>query len=236
MTSFTAGLKYDHIRMVHNFGELISTEFQDGVNALCWPRALPGDFGEIVEKLGVGEGITTIDDARLLALDLSEAGQVARDLLIQDLKRLHAHDLEPQLDCIRGYPHEADPEPLPTHVQSFHVDSATAAADTFLCTYFGPTSEGLRNKEAVRRVDVPDIRSRLLELYGGEDDGDFLEYLNENFHDLHYVPLPGAQPYSFGTGNLWRIACAFPGSPVPPCIHRAPATIAGGPPRLLLIS
>jgi hypothetical protein len=46
----------------------------------------------------------------------------------------------------------------------------------------------------------------------------------------------GARPYSFGTGNMWRIAIAWPGCPVPPCIHRAPESVAGAPPRLLLIS
>ena len=45
-----------------------------------------------------------------------------------------------------------------------------------------------------------------------------------------------AEPFSFGLGNLWRIAVEYPDSPVPPCVHRAPATIPGRPPRLLLIS
>ena len=63
-----------------------------------------------------------------------------------------------------------------------------------------------------------------------------IRYLNENFFDLHYAPLPQARPFSFGLGHLWRIATEHPGSPVPPCIHRAPATLPGQPPRLLLIS
>ena len=48
--------------------------------------------------------------------------------------------------------------------------------------------------------------------------------------------LPGARPWSFGVGHLWKIACLYDGSPVPPCVHRAPPTIPGQPPRLLLIS
>ena len=36
--------------------------------------------------------------------------------------------------------------------------------------------------------------------------------------------------------HLWRIAVDYPGSPVPPCVHRAPETRPGRPPRLLLIS
>ena len=227
---------YSRIRVVSSFEELVTTRFGDGVNALCWPRTLPGDFGEIVERLGVGAGITTIDEARLMALTLSPEGRTARDVLVQDQALLRGHELSPVLDCINGYARHDEESLVPTHVQSWHVDSATAEADTWLCTYFGASSEGLRNDEAQRRVDVPETRAELLNLYGGEDDTAFLDYLNENFYDLHYAPRPQAQPWSFGQGNLWRLACEYPGSPVPPCIHRAPATIPGQPPRLLLIS
>jgi hypothetical protein len=116
------------------------------------------------------------------------------------------------------------------------VDSATTEADTWLCTYHGPASEGLRNDEAQRRVDIPETRSELLKCFGGEDGDAFLEYLNDNYYDLHYVPVPQARPFSFGLANLWRIATEYPGSPVPPCIHRAPDPIPGQLPRLLLIS
>ena len=109
-------------------------------------------------------------------------------------------------------------------------------ADTWLCTYHGPASEGLRNEEALRRVDLSETRAELLRHFGGQDDDDFRAWLNENCYDLHYAPVAHAQPYSFGVGHLWRIAVDWPGSPVPPCIHRAPATLPGQPPRLLLIS
>lgn len=212
------------------------TPMRDGINALCWPRTLPGDFGEIVEKLGVGKGITSIDEERLRALELSDEGRVAREILLQDQELLRARELQPSLDCINGYVNEIESELLRTDVQSWHVDSATVEADTYLCTYFGAASEGLCNEEAMRRVDLPELRAELLQLYGGEDDEGFREFLNENYLDLHYKPLPHALPFSFGLGHLWRIATEYPGSPVPPCIHRAPATQPGQPPRLLLIS
>ncbi|MFZ4765563.1 MAG: hypothetical protein ACOYMN_11465, partial [Roseimicrobium sp.] len=116
------------------------------------------------------------------------------------------------------------------------ADSATVAADTYLCTYHGRTSEGLRHEEALRRVDIPETRAALLALYGGEDDAGFRDYLHENCYDLHYAPLALAQPFAFGVGNLWRIAVEYPGSPVLPCLHRAPETRPGDAPRLLLIS
>jgi len=227
---------YPHLKVVGSFEELVMTPMRDGINAMCWQRTLPGDFGEIVEKLGVGRGITSIDEARLRALDLSDAGRVAREVLLEDQELLRARDLLPSLDCINGYVNEIDTELLRTDVQSWHVDSATAEADTYLCTYFGPATEGLRHEEAMRRVDVPELRAELLRHYGGEEGEGFRDYLSENYLDLHYTPLPDARPFSFGLGHLWRIAIEYPDSPVPPSIHRAPATLPGQPPRLLLIS
>ena len=227
---------YHGIEVVGSFEELVATPFANGVNARCWPRVLLGDFGEVVARLGAGDGIVAVDDARLRALALSAAGRAAVGVLLEDQRRLRAHDLAPVLNCIHRYPCAEEPGPVPTDVFSFHADSATVEADTWLCTYHGLSSDGLRNDEARRRVDIPETRGELLRLYGGEDDGGFLEYLSENFYDLHYAPLPQARPFSFGLGNLWRIATDWPGSPVPPCIHRAPATQPGEPPRLLLIS
>ncbi|WAC19321.1 hypothetical protein OVA24_19015 [Luteolibacter sp. SL250] len=224
------------IRYVDSFEELVSARFSGPVNALCWPRKLEGDFAEIVEKLRVGRGITTIDEETLAALELSPAGEVARKSLLEDQAMMEACGLLPVLDCINGYVnlHEDD-GPVSTHVQSYHVDSATDEADTYLCTYFGASSEALPNDQVIPKAEIPALRAELLALHGGEDDEGFAEFLNENFYDLHYAPLPGAEPWSFGVGNLWRIACEYPGSPVPPCVHRAPDTIPGAPPRLLLI-
>lgn len=236
MTPFALPSDYARIKVVQSFQELVTTPFGGVINALCWPRILPGDFGEVVERLDVGQGITTLDDSRLLSLRVSAAGQAAIDLLLEDQRLLRAHGYSPVLDCINGYLRSENPGPVPTDVFSFHADSATVEADTWLCTYHGPPSEGLRNDEAQRRVDIPEIRAELLQLYGGKNDDDFLEHLNENCYDLHYAPLAQARPFSFGVGNLWRIAVDYPGSPVPPCIHRAPETRPGQPPRLLLIS
>lgn len=206
------------------------------MNALCWPRQLRGDFQEVIDQLGVDDGMTTIGDDDLRALVLSPAGCLAREVLLADQALLRGQGLEPILDCITGYPRDVTVGPVPTDVYSFHTDSATVPADTFLCTYIGRSSQGLANDMAVRRVDVTETRAQLLELYGGADDAEFAAYLNENCFDLHYSPRPGAQPYSFGTGNLWRIAIACPDRFVLPCIHRAPVTLPGDPPRLLLIS
>lgn len=236
MPPFSLPPDYPRIQRVQSFAELATTPLAHGVNALCWERSLPEGFTEVVTQLGTGEGIVTLDEARLRALSLSATGRAAVELMLEDQRLLRERDLDPVLNCIHGYPRDEDAGPVVTDVFSFHADSAPVPADTWLCTYHGPASEGLRNEEALRRVDLPATRAELLQLFGGADDDDFRVFLSENCYDLHYAPTPQARPFSFGLGNLWRIAVDTPGSPVPPCVHRAPATAAGDPPRLLLIS
>ena len=238
MTAFTLLPDTPRIKRVNGFEELLATPLADGVNALCWPRVITGDFAEVVAMLGDGEGepITVLDEARLRALPVSPAGKLAVDVMLNDLQLLRSHDLDPVLNCIHGYPRDEEPGPVATDVFSFHADSAPVEAATWLCTYHGPSSEGLLNEEAQRRVDLPETRAELWKLFSGSDEAGFREFLNDHCYDLHYKPVAGARPFAFGLGNLWRIAVAYPGCPVPPCIHRAPATQATHPARLLLIS
>lgn len=204
------------------------------MNALGWPRELKGDFAEVTQALGLPPGISTLDEDRLCSLELSSAGRQAVATMLADVRMLREHGVEVVLDGVHGYTHELRPAALRTDVCSFHADSATAEADTWLCTYHGASSEGLPNDMAMRRIDDPAARSLLLQEFGGVDDENFEEWLSDHFHDLHYLPQPGAKPWSFGTGVLWRIATLYPGCPVPPCIHRAPDPVPGKP-RLLLI-
>lgn len=221
---------------MHSFAELLETPFANGVNALCCRRELPGDFCEVVEKLGSGDEIVTIEEEQLVRLDVSAAGRTAIDIVREDLRRLREVERDPVLNCIHRYPRDEAAGPVRTDVFSWHADSAPVEADTWLCAYYGSPSEGLPNEEAQRRVDLPEIRAELLEFLGmDEDKAEFREALREHCFDLHYAPLPHARPYSFGVGNLWRIAVDWPGSAVPPCIHRAPEALPGQPPRLLLI-
>ncbi len=223
--------------MVASFAELVATPFAAGVNAVCWPRVLDGNFGEVVRLLGAGEEVEILTEERLRALPLSASGTKAVAAMMADLERLRGIERDPLLNCVRQYPRDEEPGPVRTDVFSFHADGAPVEADTFLCTYFGPASEGLPNEEAVRRVDLPEVRGELRRYLGAEvEDEDYRELLREHGYDLHYAPLAGAVPYSFGLYHLWRIAIDWPGSSVPPCIHRAPETATGDPPRLLLIS
>lgn len=236
MAALSLPTDYPRIRQVGSFDELISTPFGDGVNALCWPRTLTGDFSEVVRHLALDDDLTTLDEEILLALPLSEAGQIAVAILLRDLRSLRDLELDPVLNAITAYPRDEEPGAIPVDVYSFHADSAPVVAETWLCTYHGAPSEGLRNDEGIRRLALPGMREILLAEYGGTDDEGFTDYLSEHCYDLHYAPLPAAQPFSFGVGHLWRIEVDYPGSPVPPCLHRAPESLPGDPVRLLLIS
>jgi hypothetical protein len=222
------------IKQVTSFQELVRTPFAGGVNALCWNRKLPGDFGDIARAFNATEPITVLDESMLRSLELRAESLETVAFLLEDLLLLRELGRDPVLNLITGYPRDDSAGPVVTDVFSFHADSAPVEADTWLCTYHGSPSEGLLNEDAIKKIDDPAVRAALLKEFGGQDDEEFREWLSENCFDLHYAAKPGAVPYSFGVGNLWRIAVDWPGSPVPPCVHRAPATIPGQP-RLLVI-
>jgi hypothetical protein len=226
------------IQHVPHFQALVDTPFAGGVNALCLKRSLAGDFGEVVEAIDASEPITVLTEEKLRGLRLGARGQEAVVIILEDLRLLRALGRDPVLNLIAGYPRDEEAAVVPTDVFSWHADSAPIEADTWLCTYYGSPSEGLRNEDAIRKVDVPEIRNALLKEFGGSDGEEFRTWLSENCYDLHFAPRNALSLsnglYSFGLGNLWRIAVDWPGSSVPPCVHRAPATVADEP-RLLLI-
>lgn len=221
------------INSVANFHDLVSTPFAGEINAICWARELQGDFSEIVEKLILSENIKELKEEELHELQLSDQGNLAREILINDMNLLKHHGASPVLNLIKYYDTDDEHSFFPTDVYSFHVDRSPIPIDTFLCTYYGDSSEILPNSEAIKKVLIPEIRSELKKLYTGTDI-DFESFLSENFFDLHYLPKANANPISLGLGNLWRLAIDHPESLVPPCIHRAPREKSGKT-RLLLI-
>ncbi len=215
-----------------SFHELISTPFRNEINAFCWQRQLEGDFSEIVKKIPLRENIVVISKADLSALDLTEAGQLARDIIISDISLLEAEGAAPVLNLISAYPSEEGDSFFSTDVYSYHVDSSPVPTNTFLCTYYGECSEILANAEAMQKIMIPEIRDGLMKIYDIRED-EFEDFCNEHFFDLHYQPKPEAEPLKLGLGNMWRLAVKHPGSEVLPCIHRAPKENAEL--RLLLI-
>ena len=223
----------NQILCVTNFQDLVSTPFHGEMNAICWNRELTGDFAEIVNKIKLDENIATVEEEELCELQLSELGQLAREIILNDLELLKAHGAAPILNVIKHYDRDETDAFFPTDVYSFHVDRSPVPSDTFLCTYYGEPSEILPNSQGEKKVLIPEIREELKKQYGGADEG-FESFLQENFFDLHYQAKPGARTISLGNGHLWRIAVDHPKSRVPPCIHRAPIEKSGQT-RLLLI-
>ncbi len=223
----------NQIQYVSNFQDLVSTPFQGDVNAICWTRSLSGDFAEIVKKLAPKENMCELEVENLLALELSEEGKLARDILIQDMKLLEAHGASPILNIIKCYEREDGDAFFPTDVYSFHVDRSPIPADTFLCTYYGASSDLLANAAAEQKVLVPEIREELKKIFDGSAE-DFESFLVESFFDLHYRAKTNVEPINLGVGQLWRLAVDHPESKVLPCIHRAPKE-KDGELRLLLI-
>src|ERR1700743_2339403 len=91
------------IQYVTNFKDLVSTPFHGAINAICWSRKLEGDFAEIVNKASLNEDITVLDQSALNELELSEQGQIARAILLNDWELLAAHGASPTLNLIRCY-------------------------------------------------------------------------------------------------------------------------------------
>ncbi|MFT4761245.1 MAG: hypothetical protein ACI9XO_002479 [Paraglaciecola sp.] len=223
----------NQIHHVTNFQDLISTPFHEAMNAICWTRQLIGDFSEIVKKVELNGNIAELNPEVLQKLQLSQPGQLAREILLKDWKMLKAHGAAPTLNLIKCYERDDAYPFFPTDVYSFHVDRSPVPTDTFLCTYYGESSEILPNAQAKQKVLIPEIREELKKLYGGAEEG-FESFLREYFFDLHYQAKPKARPISLGLNHLWRLAIDYPESKVPPCLHRAPQEKTGQN-RLLMI-
>ena len=221
------------IEKVANFQELVTKPFEGATNALCWSRKLVGDFEEIVNKVKSKSNMTELSPEELNSLDLSENGQLAREVILKDLKLLKDHGASPILNLIEHYERDDAFPILPTDVYSFHVDRSPIPTATFLCTYHGEPSEIVHNSQAIQKILIPELRAELKKLHDGPEEG-FDSFLVEYFFDLHYQPLPGANIVNLGQGHLWKLAVDHPESKVLPCLHRAPKEKIGEP-RLLLI-
>lgn len=221
------------IGTVSTFSELVQTNFKGEMNAMCWYRNLDGDFTEIVAQLSLKENITEVSPEDLLALQLSEKGNIAREIILKDIQLLADFGASPSLNLLKCYERDDEFDFISTDVYSFHVDRSPVATDTFLCTYHGAASDIVSNAQAEQKILIPEIRTKLKELHDGPAE-EFEDFLTENYFDLHYQLHPDAEPVNLGLGHLWRLAVDYPKQEVLPCIHRAPIENEGEY-RLLLI-
>jgi hypothetical protein len=221
------------IKFVDSFHKLASTLFEDENNALCWQRTLVGDFEEIVNKIDRKKNINIVTEKMLLDLTLTKEGEKARSVLLDDMKLLSDNGSAPTLNIITHYDKDEELDFISTDVYSYHVDRSPIPSDTYLCTYYGDASDILPNNQAIQKILIPEVSVKLRAMYDGPEE-EFDNFLEENFFDLHYEALPGANPINLGNGHLWRLSTDHPGQKVPPCIHRAPIETSGKP-RLLMI-
>ena len=223
----------NQVRVVTTFSELVNTTFQGEINAICWNRDLLGDFKEIVSKLELKEKITEVSTEDLLALQLSEKGILARNIILNDIQLLTDFGASPSLNLLKNYERDQDLDFISTDVYSYHVDRSPIETDTFLCTYHGAASDIISNDQVEQKILIPEIREKLKALHDGPE-AEFETFLQEYFFDLHYQPKPNSEPVNLGSGHLWRLAVDHPTQKVLPCVHRAPAE-KDGEYRLLLI-
>ena len=221
------------VRVVSTFSELVYSDFLGKANAICWSRNLSGDFNEIVAKLDLKENMTEVSVKDLLALQLSEQGHVAREIILKDMQLLTDYGASPSLNLLKCYERDDEFDFISTDVYSYHVDRSPIETDTFLCTYHGAASEILPNDQVEQKILIPEIREQLKQLHDGSET-EFETFLEEYFFDLHYRAKADAKPVNLGTGNLWRLAVDHPAQQVLPCVHRAPVE-NDGEYRLLLI-
>ena len=221
------------VRVVSTFSELVYSDFLGEANAICWSRNLSGDFNEIVAKLDLKENMTEVSVKDLLALQLSEQGHVAREIILKDMQLLTDYGVSPSLNLLKCYERDDEFDFISTDVYSYHVDRSPIETDTFLCTYHGAASEILPNDQVEQKILIPEIREQLKQLHDGPET-EFEAFLEEYFFDLHYRAKADVKPVNLGTGNLWRLAVDHPAQQVLPCVHRAPVE-NDGEYRLLLI-
>jgi len=223
----------NQIGTVSTFPELVHTDFKGEMNALCWYRNLEGDFAAIVGQLQLKENMTVVYPEDLLALQLSEKGNLAREIILNDIQLLADFGASPSLNLLKCYERDDEFDFISTDVYSYHVDRSPIATDTFLCTYHGAASDIISNGQAEQKILIPEIREKLAALHNGPSE-EFEDFLKENYFDLHYQAQPDAAPINLGLGHLWRLAVDHPKQQVLPCIHRAPIE-KDGEYRLLLI-
>ena len=179
------------------------------------------------------EDVTEVSPEDLLALQLSEMGNKARAIILEDLRVLTDFGASPSLNLLKCYERDDAFDFIATDVYSYHVDRSPIATDTFLCTYHGAASDIIANDQAEQKILIPEIRNKLKALHQGPEE-EFESFLKEYFFDLHYQAKPFAQAVNLGVGHLWRLAVDHPKQQVLPCIHRAPIE-NDGEYRLLLI-
>ena len=151
---------HNTIQRVTNFTDLVATQLKGSTNVVCWERELIGDYNEIIQQCVSAENITVIEPELLRSIKLSDAGVLARNTILNDFELLSEYGAAPTLNIIKQYDRDVDENIFPTDVYSFHIDRSPIPVDTFLCTYYGATTEILPNAQSIQKMLIPEIRQQ----------------------------------------------------------------------------
>lgn len=139
------------IQNVSSFEKLMAAPFQGQINAISWIRKLEGDFEEIINALECDENRSTVHPQKLMQMHLTEQGQLAPAIILNDLKMLEEQRAAPTLNVIHNYERDENYPFFPTDVYSFHVDRSPLPTSTILCTCFGASSDLIPNDQAFKK-------------------------------------------------------------------------------------
>lgn len=232
----SSSLSSNRIQVVSSLSELFNARF-DPAHAIMYPRKLSQDFNALAHKLAEIMQMHDFDShARFMAVDnggeYPNLKEIAKDLdgpeaqalavIIADMDRIFCHTgrphpgrlFLPELRLIGPGGYRTDP------VELFHTDAG--AADDILfgrmcCCYNAPTTEYIRNEDAVQ------ADAQLLAKAKSK--------VPEGYESCFYDVRPGAEIVSVEPGTLWRQTFdeTIPG--LEPFIHRG---LPGEPYRLFL--
>ena len=96
------------IQNVSSFEKLMAAPFQGQINAISWIRKLEGDFEEIINALECDENRSTVHPQKLMQMHLTEQGQLAPTIILNDLKMLEEQRAAPTLNVIHNYERDED--------------------------------------------------------------------------------------------------------------------------------
>lgn len=206
--------KNSRVKVVASLSDMFNRAFggAEEVNCIVHPRKLSGDFNALARRLSAP---LKLEKKPFVELSTDAFALHARSLRGAEKKAAKAilADMkrmdEQNLNPVLRVIGEGDyrEQSAFDRVHDFHADGVTKVGGyKVLCCYTSPVTEGLRLEDA-----------------------EFQE-------DGYYKMKPGAKPFSFRPGSIWRHAVIGTGEGILPFIHRAPHVSEQRQPRLILMA
>ena len=215
-------------------------------NVILHRRKLRGDFNALAAHLAGNKKVTI--DRSLRREDVvkaekelkGKAKKAAQEILadIDMLAREGYHSTKLRLIGDEGYrmDHGYDLK-KGSGVSLFHFDGGQPLKGRVLTAYAGATTQGIAPEDCIRFVDIPKFQQDLIGRFGQDhvDPKELAALMKRSIADIR-LPKPGAIPYAFSVGDIFRHAVRDNKAGVTPHLHRAPPMTTGAKPRLLLVA